>query len=529
MAGPITWRNVQGSGFNGANGLLAAGQQQMAQGLQTLQNLFTTNAKEEQLNRAAVRDFNTQQYLDQVANTDLTALQDPAARAKLEEQRAGFGIGIDQAATRNAIDQRLALGQQQAIQQGKFEDFNTERDQRGLIDQLQGLAAAGDKAGVDSILEQTQFLDEGKLRNELSGVFDNARQRELRESAEGRAQRGEARSAASHALSMASGQENLNFARASHKETLRKIGEDSAADRIALEAHTGTQNATEAQNALIADIARSNNLTVSADGSINLKDASTDVQDRVAQQLEEAGAGGNSATAARQRIVQMARDQGLGAAATKAALDRYDTVRSFDDLAPEDQAKVQQETASATSDITATQKQLTDTFNRKAKDNPFVAPSNDATADAIKIVETATKKFDGEWFATDINKKDLGREAVDLLQNGINLTLDGEDLTGVVPPSIIERAVLENGANKFLAEGGSVRKLVENYIKENPGIQKQIKESQSLTEQYQKDMAKLNQEKVKIENSVLRARKSQKGVTVSNNDWVDALINRRNK
>lgn len=225
----------------------------------------------------------------------------------------------------------------------------------------------------------------------------------------------------------------------------------------------------------------------------------------------------------------MARDQGLGSAATKTALDRYDTVRAFDDLAPEDQAKVQSESTAATSDITATQKQLTETYNRKAKDNPFTAPSNDVTADSNKIVEAASKKHDSEWFTTDINKTDLGRAAVDLMQNGVSLKLDGEDVTGVVPPSIIERAVLENGANKFLAEGGSVRKLVENYIKENPGIQKQIKESQGLTEQYQKDMSKLNQEKVKIENSVLRARKSQKGVTVSNNDWVDALINRRNK
>lgn len=528
MAGPITWRNVGGSPVGGANGLLAAGQQQMAQGLQTLQNLFATNAKEDAANRDAVKDYNTNKFLDQVASTDLATLGSEQGRAELNALRQQFGAAIDQAGTRNAIDQRLTAAQTQAINQGKFEDFTTERGQRELVDNIRGLAAQGDKAGVEKILNDNQFLQEGDLRKELSGVFDDAQQRQYRQNSENRAVSAEGRSAASHALSMESGRENLNFARASHKETLRKIGDDNLADQIAMEAFNGTKGANEAQAALISDIAKSNNVSVLPDGTIDLKGVDPEVQDRIGQQLQEAGAGGNSATAARQRVVQMARDAGLGTAATQAALQRYDTVQSFDALAPEDQAKVQQETASATSDITATQKQLTDTFNRKSKDNPFMAPSNDVTADSNRIVEAAAKKYDDEWFSTDINRTSLSKDAVDLMQNGISLKLDGEDLTGVIPPSIIERALLENGANKFLAEGGTVRNLVETYVKENPGIQKQIKESQGLVEQFQKDMSKLNSEKIKIENSIGRARKTQKGVTVSNNDWVDAVINRRN-
>lgn len=527
MAGPVTWRNISGGSFGSSAGLLNAGQQQVQQGLQALQNLFAVNQKEDAANREAVKNYNTQQYLDQVAATDMQTLATPEAQAALAQQRQSYGVGIDQALTRNAIQERLQSGQKAAMAQGQFDDFQTERGQRELVDQLRGLAAAGDKDQVSKILDDTQFLNEGALRQELTGVFDKTRANELRETAEGRAQRGEARSAASHALSMEAGRENLNYSKAMHSEGLRKLREDNTADTIAMEAFNGTKSANDAQNSLVSEIAAANNLTVQADGSINMRDVDPDVQDRVAQQLEEAGAGQNTATAARQRIVEMAKQQGLGTEGTKMALARYDTVKAFDAMAPEDQAKVQSEVAAATSDLTGTQKKLTETFNRKSKDNPFLAPSNDVTADSNKIVEAASKKYDSEWFSTDINRRSLGRETVDLLQNGIDMKLDGEDFTGVVPASLIERAILENGANKFLAEGGTVRKLVENYIKENKGVQKQIKESQSLTEQFQADNAKINAEKLKIENSITRSRQKEKGVTVSNNDWIDAMIRRR--
>ena len=527
MAGPITWRNVQGSGGGSAASLLTAGQNQMQQSLQTLQNLFSSATKDDAANAAAVKNFNTQQYLDKVAATDLNTLATDEGRAALLAERGQFGAGIDQGATRNAIDQRLAQARQSAMQEGQFSDFETERAQREAVDQLRGLAASGKQGEVDNILNSTQFLDEGKLRQELSGVFDNAQQREYRSNAEGRAQRGEQRSAASHALSMETGRENLGYSRAMHGESLRKLSEDRAADTIAMEAFNGTENATQAQNALVADIAKANGLTMQEDGSIDVSKADQEVQDRVAQQLQDAGAGGNTATAARQRIVEMAKQNGLGTEATQQALARFDTVQSFNALAPEDQAKVQTEVSSAQRPLLSKEKQLTETYNRRAKDNPFLAPSNDVTADTNKIVDAAATKHDSEWFSTDINRADLGKQVADIMQNGMNFTLDGEDFTGVVPPSLVERALLENGANKLISEGTTVRKLVENYVKDNKGIQRQMKEAPALTEQYQQDMGKLNGEKLKIENSITRARKKEKGVTVSNNDWVDALIRRR--
>lgn len=529
MAGPITWRSIQTGGAGGAASLLTAGQQQVQQGFNVLQNLFKENATEDRANQEAVRNFNTQQYLDQVAATDLATLATPEGQAALNQQRSNYGIGIDQAGTRNAIEQRLAAGQQAAINQGKFDDFSTERDQRALVDNIRGLAAGGNFAEANKILDDTAFLNEGGLRKEVSGVQDNLRQRELRETAEGRAVRGEARSAASHALSMETGRENLSYSKLMHGESVRKINEDRAADSIAFREFDASKQDNAMQQTLIREIAAANDLEVKDDGTIDMTETTDEQKNTIAKQLEDSGAGGQSVTAQRQRIVEESRAAGLGAAATQAALARFDTVRTFDSLATEDQAKLTTEINTATRPMRDTEARLTETFNRKSKDNPYMSPSNDTVGDTNKLVDVMSKKFDGEWLTTDIARDNIAAKVTDLLQNGISLKLDGKDFTGVVPPSLIERAMDDTGANKVFKEGGDIQEALETFIKNNKGIQRQMKESVELTQQFQKDMAKISTEKFKVENSLTQARKKQKGVTVSNNDWVDNLIDRRNR
>ena len=526
MAGPITWRNITTGGGNAA-GLLAAGQQQVQQGFETLRDLFKDNTAEDRQNFAATRDFNTQNYLDKVAATDLATLSSPEVQQQLAADRAALGVGIDQAATRNAIQGRLALAQQSAIQQGQFDDFQQGREERAIADQLYGLAAAGDKAGVDKILQERQLLNEGELRKQLTGTFDDTQQREYRAAAEGRAQRAESRSAASHALSQAQGYENLNYAKAVHSEGIRKLNEDKLADSLAFRVFDEQKNATQVQNTLIEQIARDNGTTVGADGTIDLKALDPDVQDRITNQLRESGAGGNTATAARQRLLDAAKAEGLSASGTKQLLDRYDTVRQFDGLAPEDQAKVEREVALAVKPITNTQERLTTEFNRKSKDNPFLAPPQDTTKEANDLVAYAAKEFDGQWTATDVSQTSLAKAAVNLMQNGLSVRLDGKDVNVVVPPSLIKRAINQVGANTFMNEGPEVKKAIETYLKEDKGLQRQAVEAQSLTETFQKDMADLSTKKFQAENQVLRARSAEKGVTVSANDWVDAVLRRK--
>lgn len=199
----LTWRTIGNGGAASAGSLLSMGQQQVTQGLGVLNDLLKQNQLNEQRNALAVRDNNTQSYLDQVAAAGgAEALANPEIRAQLEQTRAGFGAAIDRGATRGAIDDRLSGLQKQAVQTGAYEDQQAERNQRATVDQLYTLAANGDQAGVNKILDEQQLFNEGKLRAELTGTFDKAQDRIYRQNAEGRAERSEGRAIESHGLSM---------------------------------------------------------------------------------------------------------------------------------------------------------------------------------------------------------------------------------------------------------------------------------------------------------------------------------------
>ena len=222
MAEPITWRNVGGTVGGGTAGLLAMGQQQVNQGLDAISKLFRSNAAQDERNFLRVRENNTAQYLDAVASAGgVDALQDPATRQGLEALRAGFGAAIDREATRGAVDTRIAGLQRQAAATAEFEDMNTERAQRGLIDQGIALASAGNMDGVRQLLAENQFLNEGKLANELFGIVDAGTRRQYAAEDQARQNRSEQRQIAQFKETMAAAAENRvirNEARRDAKE-----------------------------------------------------------------------------------------------------------------------------------------------------------------------------------------------------------------------------------------------------------------------------------------------------------------------
>lgn len=209
MADPITWRNVGSGGGGNPAALLAMGQNQVQQGLSALGDLFRNEQNLQQRNAVQVRENNTAQYLDAVANAGgLEQLQNPETRAQLEGMRAGFGAGIDRNATRNAIDSRVQGLQKQAVLDNQFSDQATEREQRGLIDQGLQLAQAGDMAGVQQLLTDTQFLNEGKVASDLMGVLDARTRRQYAAEDQARQGRSETRQIAQFQESMAAAAEN---------------------------------------------------------------------------------------------------------------------------------------------------------------------------------------------------------------------------------------------------------------------------------------------------------------------------------
>lgn len=209
MAEPITWRNIGGGGGANPTALLALGQNQVQQGFNAISGLLKDEQRLQTQNAVQVRDNNTAKYLDAVASAGgLDALQDPAKRAELEDMRAGFGASIDRNATRDAIDKRVTGLQKQTLVANQFTDQATERQQRELVDRGLEMANAGDMGGVQKLLAETQFLNEGKVASDLLGVLDARTRRQYAAEDQQRQDRAEGRQIAQFQESMAAAAEN---------------------------------------------------------------------------------------------------------------------------------------------------------------------------------------------------------------------------------------------------------------------------------------------------------------------------------
>ncbi|AXC36452.1 hypothetical protein HOT57_gp08 [Pseudomonas phage phCDa] len=208
MAGPITWRNIGGGGGGSATALLSLGNQQVQQSFNALQDIFKNEARLQEKNSAAVQANNTAKYLDAVNAAGLDGLQDPEQRAALEAERAGYGAAIDRNATRGAIDNRVANLQKQTVAANQFQDQATEREQRYIIDHGLELARSGDAQGVAKLLDDTKFLNEGKVTTDLMGVLDARTRRGYAAEDQARQGRAETRQIAQFQESMAAAAEN---------------------------------------------------------------------------------------------------------------------------------------------------------------------------------------------------------------------------------------------------------------------------------------------------------------------------------
>lgn len=215
MAGPITWRNVSGGGDLGAASLTSSGGASVLQGLKALQDVASQQQALNIQNQKAIRENNTQDYLDQVASvTDAAVLADPAKQAELEQTRLSYGNMIDRAATRTAQAAQLANLQRQDVAAGAYADDQLERTQRPLIEELYQAARDKDKTKVNTLLGENNFLNEGKVAKDIDSIFDAQTNREYAAAGQARAERSEVRQAAQFKESMAAAAEN----RADRKE-----------------------------------------------------------------------------------------------------------------------------------------------------------------------------------------------------------------------------------------------------------------------------------------------------------------------
>lgn len=250
MAGPITWRNVNGDGGRQAAQLLNGGQNQINNAADGLLRTLDQFRKLNVSNAGIIRADNTQNFLDQVAGYDAAQLATPEVQAQLEQARLAPGNAIDRDVARGAVDQRLGQLQKAAIATQQYNDVQEEVAQRPVLEDLAAKLYSGDKAGYEKVLEDTHLRDEAGLRNQLMAYTDAETNRGYRAAGENRAQGAEQRSIASFNLGQEVGRENLANTRSERKyrDDLRETNLASEAIKMVSDQSAAELSATQQGN-----------------------------------------------------------------------------------------------------------------------------------------------------------------------------------------------------------------------------------------------------------------------------------------
>lgn len=170
MANPITWRNVNQTASAGAAGsLFRGGQQSLTDGFGALQGVLDQARQTQQANHETRRANNTDTFMDRLYSYD-SADDLAAAReaGELQALRQQLGPNIDRGAVREALFNQGDNLRNRDTNRANFADFTTRRDQRGVVDQIQTLAAQGDLRGARALMAQhPDLLDRGELATEV--------------------------------------------------------------------------------------------------------------------------------------------------------------------------------------------------------------------------------------------------------------------------------------------------------------------------------------------------------------------------
>lgn len=539
MAGPITWRNVNSDNNSGQSRALLGAGQAIGGGANALMDAIAQQQKIQQANQKVQVGNNTQDFLDKVASLPggAAALADPTQQAGLESLRQSYGNQIDREATRGAVASQLGALQGQELNTIKYGDTTQEVAQRPLVDKLQELQAAGDTAGVDKILNENQFRDEGALRGQLAGVQDTLQQRQYRASAEGRAQAGESRAQASHALSQAAGNENLQFNKAMHTDSLNKLRDNNMAEGIALNVQEDYQNGRQALTTALGSFAKDKGYLLDADGTISTKGMDDTAKQKLKTDMQQADLPANvSESDAKQAVVARAKAAGLGPTGINTAVKQWELTKTFDTLAPEDQKAVATAADAAIAPIDAAKAKLNAEYTTKATGNPFVAPPTDVPSETASLLDFVQKDGFDPWGSNNKARQNYTLKVNQLLSDGMTVKdNNGKEMNVVVPPSMIKAAVQANRDNssffffddgKLIGGETGLEDFVRSQFKDSPGLFKQATEAQDLRDGHAKKIAELDRQALTARSKIVRQAEKEKGGTVNLSDYVNALKRR---
>lgn len=134
MAGPITWRTVNGPSLAEAGRPMESAQRSFDNAFTGLTDVLKQREAVDTTNWNQLKENNTQDFLNKLYSAQgaegFKALQDSG---ELQRMLTANGAQIDRAAARSAMDGRLSVLQQRDKQAGEFSDWTTTREQRPIV------------------------------------------------------------------------------------------------------------------------------------------------------------------------------------------------------------------------------------------------------------------------------------------------------------------------------------------------------------------------------------------------------------
>lgn len=526
MAAPITWRNIGSNVSSVSPAALTAGTAGVRQFLDSLSSTIAGQQDMQVANAKVEREANTQGFLDQVGSASLEQLSDPEFVAGLEAQRDAQGLNLDRAATRNAITKQIGSLQDAAIKQQQTSDVFQEVAERETIDQLRGAAASGDTATVDKVLGERQLLNEGAIRKELNAVYDNQQARDYREAGEARAQASAERAAESHAISMTTAKENLDFSREVRGEAREKRNQTKLAGSIVDQIMDDYDGSRASTNELLRNVAKEQGIPTGQDGLPDLSAITPEQKESYESAVKESGAQANlSATDERRAILDKLQSEGVAPDVQKQALEMFETNRTLREMAPEDREKTEAAVSAANAGIDQAIQNKTRDYEREVGRNPFVEPSKTPVSDVNNMMKEL-KTLD---FGTESDRQEMNNMLIEFATNGLTTqNAAGEQVKIPVPTSVLQNAIATLPSTWTLVDEG--KEDLEKRITEmlaTDGMRAMANAAPGLRESFLKDVQDLNTQKLGNAAKITRSAQQRSGVTINPNDIVSNVLNRR--
>ncbi len=169
---PITWKNISAPDFTSGNALMKSGGESISGGLASLAKAAQTYGTQQEDQRVAVRDDNTQTFLDQI--NQMKTMDGYTNQADQFSQSALSGQNVDASAIMSAYGQQKTDIRDSISADNSFaasQYAKSERDrgiaEKPFINEINALVASGDTEGAKALVDSNP----GKIAD-TSGLYN---------------------------------------------------------------------------------------------------------------------------------------------------------------------------------------------------------------------------------------------------------------------------------------------------------------------------------------------------------------------